>query len=67
LRRGRGTNSPPQFGQTLRIFELQSAQNVHSYEQTSASESIASARLHFSQLAFICSAMPLLAPLPPSG
>ena len=30
MRRGRGTNSPPQFGQMPAIAPAQRAQNVHS-------------------------------------
>ena len=41
-RRGRGTSSPPQFGQTPFIASVQATQNVHSYEQMRASPSAAS-------------------------
>src|SRR4029077_11904992 len=34
FRCGRRTSSPPQFAQMRFIFEVQSRQNVHSYEQT---------------------------------
>jgi hypothetical protein len=41
LRRGRGTSSPPQFGQTLSIASAHAGQNVHSNEQMRASSSAA--------------------------
>jgi len=56
MRRGRRTNSPAQFGQTCFIFAVQSAQNVHSYEQIYTSSSSRSARSHFSQPIFISNA-----------
>src|SRR4051812_42830638 len=49
---GRGTNPPPQFGQTLpRTDSAQAAQNVHSYEQMRASTELGgSAALQCSQV-----------------
>jgi hypothetical protein len=49
---GRGTNPPPQFGQTLpNTVPAQCAQNVHSYEQIRASsESGGNALLQCSQV-----------------
>jgi hypothetical protein len=38
-RLGRGTSSPPQFGQTPFVSSAHDAQNVHSDEQMSASPS----------------------------
>ena len=43
---GRATSSPPQLGQTCSICAPQSAQNVHSNEQMTASPSAASATPH---------------------
>ena len=56
MRRGRRTSSPVQFGQTCFICAVQSAQNVHSYEQIDASASSLNARPHFSQPIFISNA-----------
>jgi hypothetical protein len=53
LRRGRETNSPPQFGQILCIASVQTAQKVHSNEQMKAEPSCASEALQRSQAGFI--------------
>jgi hypothetical protein len=55
--RGRRTNSPPQFGQTLCIFCAHAAQNVHSNEQMNARSAAEIAAPHFSHPGFISNAM----------
>jgi hypothetical protein len=57
-RRGRGSNSPPQFGQRPFTASVQDVQKVHSKEQMRASPpSEANGVAHFSHLSRISSAM----------
>jgi hypothetical protein len=66
MRRGRGSNSPPQLGQRPFMASEQSAQNVHSNEQMRALVlSAASAVSHRSQIDLISSAMSFLFYSPP--
>jgi hypothetical protein len=54
-RRGRGTSSPPQLGQTWSIVVAQSGQNVHSKLQIVAAESWARGAAQRSQAGRISS------------
>ena len=61
LRFGRGTSSPPQFGQTLLIAAPHAGQNVHSYEQMTASppgSRAAPQRSHASRISSAISSSP---------
>ena len=53
MRRGRGTSSPPQFGQRPPMASAHRAQNVHSKLQIRASGAAGgSGAAHFSQVGF---------------
>jgi hypothetical protein len=54
---GRATSSPPQFGQTEAVASPQARQNVHSYEQMSASPSGGNATPQRSHVVRISSAI----------
>src|SRR5437763_9914481 len=56
-RLGRGTSSPPQFGQTSSIPSAHGRQKVHSYEQMNTSSSSAREASHRSHFVRISSAI----------
>jgi hypothetical protein len=62
--RGRGTNSPSQFGQISANFAVHSTQNVHSNEQINASPPGESGRSQCMHRTFISNAIFAVALLP---